>query len=100
MHEFRIIRCLTLLAPVLLLGCAGPAPVVAPAPQRECAAQAARALVGQPFDSALQAEAQRLSGARALRVIRPGQAVTMDFNAYRLNIELDAADRVMRLHCG
>ncbi|KPP93170.1 MAG: Peptidase inhibitor I78 family [Rhodobacteraceae bacterium HLUCCA08] len=35
-----------------------------------------------------------------VRVIRPGQPVTMDYRVDRLNIELDAADRVMRVTCG
>jgi hypothetical protein len=35
-----------------------------------------------------------------VRVIRPGQAVTMDYSAQRLNVELDKADRVARLSCG
>lgn len=35
-----------------------------------------------------------------MRVIRPGQAVTMDYIATRLNVELNAADRIIRLSCG
>lgn len=87
---------------LLLLGCAQtvPAPVVGPGQPAECAAGPAAALQGKAFDAGLQAQAQRLSGARAVRVIRPGQAVTMDFSPYRLNIELDAGDRVARLRCG
>jgi len=108
MDDFKMFRPLALLAPVLALGCAAPSPAPgamapatpAPVPPGECAAGPARELLGKTFDGPLQAEAQRLSGARIVRVIRPGQAVTMDFNAYRLNIELDARDRVKRLHCG
>ena len=103
MTEPRIIPALTVLVPPLLLGCAAPASApsttAAPAP-RECASEPAAALAGRPFDAAVQAEVQRLSGARSVRVIRPGQAVTMDFNAYRLNIELDSGGRVVGLRCG
>ncbi|VDC27241.1 I78 family peptidase inhibitor [Pseudogemmobacter humi] len=35
-----------------------------------------------------------------MRVTRPGQAMTMDFNPARLNVELNAADRIVRLSCG
>lgn len=37
---------------------------------------------------------------RPVRVIRPGQPVTMDYRFDRLNIELDAEDRVVRVTCG
>jgi hypothetical protein len=71
-----------------------------PAPPGECVAEPARPLEGRAFDADLEAQAQRLSGARSVRVIRPGQAVTMDFSPFRLNIELDASDRVLRMRCG
>ncbi len=104
MHDLILIRPLALLVPVLVLGCAQPAPAPAPAsasaPPGECAAEPARLLEGKAFDADIQAQAQRLSGARSVRVIRPGQAVTMDFNPFRLNIELDALDRALRVRCG
>lgn len=34
------------------------------------------------------------------RVIFPGQAVTMDFQAERLNVEIGADDQVARVFCG
>jgi hypothetical protein len=34
------------------------------------------------------------------RVIRPGDAVTEDFSPARLNIDLDATDRIARAWCG
>lgn len=102
MHDLNFIRPLALLMPALVLGCAqpAPAPTPAPAPPGECAAEPARLLEGKVFDADIRAQAQSLSGARSVRVIRPGQAVTMDFNPFRLNIELDASDRVLRVRCG
>lgn len=35
-----------------------------------------------------------------IRVIRPDEAVTQDFRADRLNVELDADDNVSRVYCG
>ena len=66
----------------------------------ECNADDLDNLVGRPASEALGAEALRRSGARALRWIRPGDAVTMDFRRDRLNISLDGQNRVERLHCG
>ena len=104
MHDLNFVRPLALLVPVLVLGCAQPAPAPVPAPlpapPGECAAEPARLLEGKVFGADIQAQAQRLAGARSVRVIRPGQAVTMDFNPFRLNIELDASDRVLRVRCG
>jgi streptogramin lyase len=72
-----------------------------PAPARAgCHAQAAAALVGRAATAALGAEALRLTGARRLRWIRPGDMVTMDYSPERLNLHLDARGRVERLACG
>jgi hypothetical protein len=34
-----------------------------------------------------------------VRVLRPGQAVTMEFNAERLNLEVDATGRIVAARC-
>lgn len=57
-------------------------------------------LVGRPATGELGAEALRRSGARALRWIRPGDAVTMDYRPDRLNIHLDGENRVDQFRCG
>jgi len=67
---------------------------------RTCAAGAAAALVGRPASTELGAEAMRLTGAGALRWIPPGAMVTMDYRTDRVNIELDANNRVTRIRCG
>lgn len=69
-------------------------------PTGTCNAAAAQRLVGQPADNDLGFEAQRLTGARSLRWIRPGDAVTMDYRPDRLNIELDERHLVARFRCG
>ncbi len=65
-----------------------------------CDAAKAGGLIGRPASSALGSEALRLSGARTLRWIRPGDAVTMDYREDRLNIHLDGRSQVMRISCG
>lgn len=57
-------------------------------------------LVGQVPTQELGAEAMRRSGARALRWIRPGDAVTMDYRPDRLNVRLDSRHRVEGFSCG
>ena len=65
-----------------------------------CDAKAAQQYVGQKLDEALAERARAAAGARGVRVIRPGMAVTADYRAGRLNIELDEAGRITRVHCG
>jgi hypothetical protein len=65
-----------------------------------CDASTLGHLVGRDATQALGAEALRRSGARALRWIRPGDAVTMDYREDRLNIHLDGRNRVERFACG
>jgi hypothetical protein len=65
-----------------------------------CSAEGLQDLVGQPATSELGAEALRRSGARTLRWIRPGDAVTMDFRQDRVNVRLDAQSRAEAFDCG
>jgi len=63
-----------------------------------CGAEQLAHLIGQPVPDAAALAA--IEGPARIRVIRPGQAVTMDHAPARLNIELDKNDIVARLRCG
>jgi hypothetical protein len=67
---------------------------------RRCDASRAQGLVGQRATPALGAEAVRLSGAGALRWVSLGAMVTMDYREDRLNIHLDADNKVAKISCG
>ena len=71
-----------------------------PAAPGSCRSEGLRELIGRPATSELGGEAMRRSGARRLRWIRPGDVVTMDYSPERLNIHLDAGNRVERFACG
>ncbi len=93
-------RSLSIAAAALLVlsACELPPPVTpAPDPGLEgnCGAAGIQGMVGQPV-SALGG----MSFPGPVRVIRPGDAVTMDFIPNRLNVELDARERITRLFCG
>ena len=62
-----------------------------------CGASAYRSLIGQ--DRAAVTEAGLISGPD-IRIIGPGSMVTMDHRPDRLNIELDADDKVIAVRCG
>ncbi|RIX77920.1 I78 family peptidase inhibitor [Acidovorax cavernicola] len=103
---------LTLAAAALLAACAAPAPAPAPAagaapapaapaePVFQCNAEGARFAVGQQATPQLEAAARARAGAGTVRVLKPNQAVTMELNAGRLNISVDARGRVKDVHCG
>lgn len=90
----------------LLSGCAVPPPDVPEAPPPpvivpgECNAQAAQFAVGQPYNQPLGEQARTRAGAERLRVLRPGDMATMEYNARRLSIDIDAAGRVAAVRCG
>lgn len=65
-----------------------------------CDAARVQSLIGQTASQGLGGEAMRTSGARTIRWIPPGSAVTMDFRTDRLNLHLDAQNRVTKIDCG
>lgn len=65
-----------------------------------CNASRIQSMVGQIATQAIGGEALRTSNARNMRWIRPGEMVTMDYRADRLNMHLDAQNRITRIVCG
>ncbi len=64
-------------------------------PQKgSCGAEALTHLIGQPV-SAFEAFGHK----GPVRVIRPGQAVTMDYRHDRLNVVLDDQDVITGVNC-
>jgi uncharacterized lipoprotein YajG len=90
----------------LLAACTTPAPPPAtgttPAGPSAgvCNAQGAQFAVGKTAGASVVEEARQRSGAHMARVLRPGQVVTMEFNAQRLNLDINAAGVVTRVRCG
>lgn len=93
-----MIRFAVLLLPASLMACASyPTPM--PGPVR-CNAGAAQGFVGREARPGVVQRIKRRAGARDVRVIRPGQAVTMDFRVDRLNIEVDHRNTIRSARCG
>ena len=92
---------------MMTAGCAPPAPPESEEPDpivvggdHSCDAAKVQNLVGREASADVGATAIAESGARTIRWIQPGQAVTMDYRPDRLNIELDAQNRIVALRCG
>lgn len=91
-----------------LAGCAGMGsggpghgnPATPAQPLQRCDAAAAQWAVGKTNTVQHVEEARRRSGALMARVLRPGQATTLEFNAERLNLLVDATGRFTTASCG
>ena len=90
-----------LIAPVLLAAtCACAASLEPGFVGPSCDATRARSLVGRPASSEVAAQARQLSGARVVRWLQPGQIITMEYSAQRLNLVLDGQNRIEAIRCG
>ncbi|MBG6985213.1 hypothetical protein I5G34_28935 [Pseudomonas aeruginosa] len=76
------------------------APAATPVADGRCDANAVQAYVGKQASAAIVEEARRAAGAEVARALRPHDAVTMDYNPRRLNIDVDDTLVIKRLSCG
>lgn len=87
----------------LLAGCASSPDKDGPAAAKgdgRCDAEAVQHLVDKRITTEMAEEARVESGAEHLRVTAPNQAVTLEYNPRRLNIDIDEDDTIIRLSCG
>lgn len=91
---------------VILAGCTTPggnqptSPMPPPPPGTACNAQGAQFAVGKTAGASVIEDARQRSGSYMARILRPNQVVTMEFNAQRLNLEVDAAGVIKKVRCG
>ena len=71
-----------------------------PRPEQRCQQAGAQWAVGKSNTESNVNEARKRSGAYMARVLRPGQPTTREFNAERLNLEVDATGRIVAARCG
>ncbi|ARS25757.1 I78 family peptidase inhibitor [Sphingomonas sp. KC8] len=69
-------------------------------PHGQCQADRAQSFVGQVAEDRVVERARRAARARTVRVLRPGQPVTMDYRVDRLNIEIDTRSFILSVRCG
>ena len=65
-----------------------------------CRREALAQFIGQPASQDLGTRMLAASGARIIRWVPKGGAVTMDFSPSRLTVQLDGANRVETANCG
>ena len=101
----RIPASAAFLASLLLAACSSVqpdpgAPGRAGAAAGACDAGAVAWAVGQPANQDVMGRVWRESGAGLIRPIAPGQAVTRDFRADRVNVHIDRDNRISAVSCG
>jgi hypothetical protein len=69
-------------------------------PTGECSATGLGNLVGRFATPSLVNRAKRRAGASVVRVLKPGQIVTMEYRNGRLNVNVDDRNRVKSFNCG
>jgi hypothetical protein len=69
-------------------------------PAGTCHNEALGQFTGQPASQAIGERMLRESGARIIRWVPKGSAVTMEFSAERITVLLDGDNRVERASCG
>lgn len=65
-----------------------------------CNAQPAQAFIGRTNTAQNLEQARQRSGAAMARMLHPGQVTTREFNAERLNLEVDSTGRILAVRCG
>jgi hypothetical protein len=94
-------REMILLTGFALAACAPVAePPASPPPEAACDADMLQGEIGRIVAPDFVEWARSAAGARTVRVIRPGMAVTMDYRQDRLNLSLDEAEKLVRANCG
>lgn len=105
MSSSKALGSAAIAAALVLAGCTSTAapPQTGLPPQDDCAAAALQSRIGQPVTGQTVTDVRvgglPLEGVEMVRVIAPGQAVTMDFHANRLNLETDGAGNLVRAYC-
>ncbi len=75
-------------------------PTAAEEPPMTCQADKGQWALGQTAEDTVVAKIVADTTSERVRVIRPGMAVTMDFREERVNVDVDAENRIVSVRCG
>lgn len=94
-HSATLLMC-----GAFLVGCQPSPPERAQESGDRCNASAVQKYVGERATPALLDQARHESGASVARVLRPGDVVTLEYNAQRLSLSTDEALEIQQVSCG
>lgn len=92
-----------LIVPMALAACATAAPPpasVGPGGRYVCRQASYEEFIGRVASGEVAAELLRASGARTIRWVRPGMAITMEYSEERLTVRLASNNRIVTASCG
>ena len=89
-----------LLIALPLAACATMPPPAPPPLAESCNAEAASWAMGHAVSDDIVERIRVETGSQSVRVIRPGQPVTMDYRGDRVNIKLNERDAIVGISCG
>jgi len=87
------------LTAMIVTGCAPVEPLPG-FPTGECRAEGLGNLINRRATPQVLAQARKRSGASVVRVLRPGQVVTMEYRNGRLNARVDDRNWIKGFNCG
>lgn len=101
----RLLPLLTAAGALALGACASTLPPVRdggpyPPLEMQCDAERARWAIGRAATPDIVEEIRAATMSRDVRVIHPGQAVTMDFSPVRVNIHVNERNAITSITCG
>ena len=101
MRRFAVVA-VPLLAVSLSACAAGPMRTGGPLPPTltTCDAEAGRASIGEEATPEVVERIRQQTGSRVVRVLKPGMAITMEFNGERVDIRVDAQNLILGVTCG
>ncbi|HWK36307.1 I78 family peptidase inhibitor [Sphingomonas sp.] len=88
-------RWMMVLVPVLLSGCVHDVGMWG-----DCKDATSQGLIGQRYDKDMRGKLRGRTHAFKVRVVRPGEAVTMDYMKNRVTVTLDERGLIASVRCG
>ena len=83
-----------------LVACAPMPPSAPPPMDYQCVAEAASWAIGNRVTDQVVERIRVDTHSESARVIRPGEAVTLDFRHDRVNVKLNERDAIVGISCG
>ena len=96
----RFVEPVLLTLCLVLVGCAPMPPEPSPPYTGQCDASKATWAIGKAATADVVERIRVETVSQVARVIRPGQAVTMDYSAARVNVNVNDRGAITRLTCG
>ena len=96
----RIVEPVLLALGLALMGCAPLPPQPSPPYTGQCDASKATWAIGQAATAEVVERIRVETGSQVARVLRPGQVVTLEYSAARVNVNVNERDAIIGVTCG